>query len=65
MRLRDGVRGRTGREDNDRGQKEKCVTNVETTPENNTVGVNGREAGLILMRIRHPASHPTVKFPRL
>lgn len=36
------------------GQKEKCVTNVETAPENNTVGVNGREARLILMRITNP-----------
>lgn len=38
------------------GQKEKCVTNVETAPENNTVGVNGREARLILMRITTPVT---------
>lgn len=40
------------------GQKEKCVTNVETAPENSTVGVNGREAGVILMRITHPRHTP-------
>lgn len=28
------------------GQKEKCVTNVETAPENNTVGVNGEGSGV-------------------
>ena len=40
------------------GPKEKSVTNVETTPENNTVGVNGREAKLILMRITNPRHTP-------
>ena len=41
-----------------RGQKEKCVTNVETTPENNTVGVTSREERLILMRITNPRHTP-------
>lgn len=36
------------------GQREKSVTNVETAPKNNTVGVKGRGAGVILMRITHP-----------
>lgn len=40
------------------GQKEKCVTNVETTQENNTVGVNGREERLIRMRITNPRHTP-------
>lgn len=66
MRLRGGVTWRTGREeDNDKEQREKCVTNVETTPENDTVGVNGREAGLILMFIRHPHYTPPLNVPGL
>lgn len=65
MRLRDGVMRRTGRETDGRGQKEKCVTNVETTPENNTVGVNGREAKLILMRITNPRHTPLLNFQGL
>ena len=40
------------------GPKEKCVTNVETTPENNTVGVTGEEERLILMRITNPRHTP-------
>ncbi len=39
-------------------QTEKCVTNVETTPENNTVGVNARPEKLILMRITNPCCPP-------
>lgn len=44
------------------GQKEKCVTNVETTRENNTVGVNGWEVRLILMRIANPRHTPLLNF---
>lgn len=36
----------------------KSVTNVEITPVNNTVGVNGREERLILMRITNHRHTP-------
>lgn len=36
------------------GQRKKCVTNVEITLENNTVGVSGRGGRFILMRITNP-----------
>lgn len=63
MRLRDGVM--SGEQEGRMvagGQKEKCVTNVETAPENVTVGVNGREARLSLMRITNPHHTPLLNF---
>lgn len=38
--------------------RKKCVTDVEITSENNTVGVNRMEERLILMRITNPCHTP-------